>query len=94
MLAEAKILVPGYRRSHLTLDIKEINATTFLGKKRPRSLSWEDKNIDEEHYGVALKKGKFREHMEDKHVIRGSIQGESTCSIFGVFDGHCTSEAA
>ena len=61
MIAEAKVITTGYRRSHLTLDIKEINATTILGQKRPRSLEWEDKNIDEEHYGVALKKGKFRE---------------------------------
>ena len=68
-----QFLPTGYRRSHLTLDIQEINQTSYRPQKRPRDHSWEDQKIQAENYGVCLKKGKFREHMEDKHSIREAV---------------------
>jgi serine/threonine protein phosphatase PrpC len=85
----------GWKKRSLKLNISKINSTCPKHKKKIRiSDCWKDIVLAGDCYGISLKKGIYRQHMEDCYRVITEMKYLPTASSFGVFDGHSGIRAA
>jgi serine/threonine protein phosphatase PrpC len=84
-----------YKKKTLKLNVRQINSHTKTSDKpRKTTSTWKDVVVPGDFYGASLKKGCFRQQMEDAYAVTRGIAGLASADAFAVFDGHAGQRAA
>lgn len=89
------IVSSSYKKKTLKLQIRQINSLTKpTDKPRKPTSTWKDLIIPGDFYGASLRKGIYRQKMEDTYSVERGLGGLKGVDCFAVYDGHAGDKAA
>mmetsp|Transcript_18800 Transcript_18800/g.34089 ORF Transcript_18800/g.34089 Transcript_18800/m.34089 type:complete len:337 (+) Transcript_18800:953-1963(+) len=89
------VVTSSYKKKTLKLNIRQINSQTKpTDKARKPASTWQDLVVPGDFYGASLRKGLYRQKMEDAYSVVKALGGVKTVDFFAVFDGHAGNRAS